>query len=356
MNTTCNLLWSHATVDVTGEVRPCCRFRELNYNLPHINDGLDAAWNGIVFRDIRNRMREGEKLPHCQKCWDQEAAGSESLRTIYNRKFPQAQHDYKIKFLEIGFSTHCNLACRMCSSAFSSKWWTIENPGKSVELGYDININNLDLDLSELEEIKIVGGEPMMSKQHDSFLELVVSQSKNPVTLVYYTNGTVYPSERIIDYWRNMKHVYINISVDGVGKTNDYQRPGSEWHVLQDNVEKYHDLMMDNITIRSHSVLSVLNIWDWHHFYDWHSRFFWDTEMGLDFAEYPDHLNLRNMPNDLKNKAVKYTEDNIHNEVHKKRIIQKITEPPREGKQTTIEEIRAKEKRLDEYFNQENIL
>ena len=354
MNTTCNLLWSHATVDVTGEVRPCCRFRELDYKLPNLKDGLDSAWNGIVFQDIRNRMQEGEKLPHCQKCWDQEAAGADSLRTVYNEKFPNAQSDFKIKFLEIGFSTHCNLACRMCNSAFSSKWWTIDNPGKSVELGYDIDIDNLDMDLSELEEIKIVGGEPMMAKQHDKFLELVTSQSKKPVTLIYYTNGTVFPSERIIDYWRQMNHVYINISIDGAGKINDYQRPGSNWHTLADNVDKYHDLQMDNMTIRSHSVLSVLNIWEWPDFYDWHSRFFWDTEMGLDFAEYPEHLSLRNMPEHLKDRAFRLIKERVKNSVHRKRITQYICQEPRQ--QTTVEEIKQREKRLDDYFDQENNL
>lgn len=356
MDKICNLLWSHATVDVTGEVRPCCRFRELDYKLPHINNGLDAAWNGVVFNDIRNRMQEGEHLPHCEKCWQQERAGGESLRTLYNKRFPNALNEYKIKFLEIGFSTHCNLACRICNSAFSSKWWTIENPGKSVELGYDIDINNLDLDLSELEEIKIVGGEPMMAKQHDQFLELVVSQSKKPVTLIYYTNGTVFPSQRIIDYWRKMHHVYINISIDGLGRTNDYQRPGSQWHILESNVDKYHCLDLENITIRSHSVLSVLNIWDWNDFYDWHTRFFWDQTMSIDFAEAPDHLSLRNMPEHLKDRAFKYIVENVKDAEHRRRITQKICEEPREGKQTTVEEIKQKEKLLDDYFDQENKL
>ncbi len=352
----CNLLWSHATIDVTGEIRPCCRFREFDYELPRLDDGLISAWNGDVFADIRHRMASGEQIPNCEKCWQQERAGSQSLRTLYNSRYPNARQDKKLKFLEIGFSTHCNLACRICNESFSSKWWAINNPGSSVEIGYDIDIKNLDLDLSELEEIKIVGGEPMLVKQHDEFLNLILARSNANVTLNYYTNGTVMPSDRVIEYWSKMKEVYINISIDGVGQINDYCRPGSNWQILHDNIERYHELPLDNLKIRSHSVISVLNLWNWHHFYDWHSRFFADSTMGLDFAESPDHLSLRNMSPELKQKAFTYAKEKITNTNHQTRILQKIHERPLDNKQTTLEEIYKHESKLDAYFNQKNII
>lgn len=353
MNTVCNLLWSHATIDVTGDVRPCCRFREMDYELPNIQDGLKSAYNSTVFNDVRSRMINGEKLPNCEKCWQQEAATGKSLRTVSNDLFPESYENGNIQFLEIGFSTHCNLACRMCDESFSSKWWTIKNPGKKVKLGYDIDINDLDVDLRDLREVKIVGGEPMMAKQHVEFLQKILAQSHHPITLRYYTNGTVMPNQQVLDYWKQVEKVYVNISIDGVGRINEYQRPGSSWATLDDNINAYHDLLMDNVIIRSHSVITVLNIWEWADFYDYHSRFFWDPEMTIDFADYPDHLSVRNMPTELKQKAVKYIQENIPNKNHQALFLQKVQQPPRDGKEFTLQQLRDKEKLLDEYFNQE---
>lgn len=357
-STICNLLWSHATVDVTGEVRPCCRFKELDYKLPHLSSGFKTAWTSDTFNDIRARMISGEKLPNCSKCWDQERATGKSLRTLYNERYPDAIEDHKVKFLEIGFSTHCNLACRICSEQFSSKWFTIKNPSQSVALGYDLDLSWFDIDLSEINEIKIVGGEPMMARQHDDFLALLLKTTSHikDVKLTYYTNGTVLPSQKVIDYWKTVGEVVLNISIDGLGTDNDYQRPGSEWHVLDSNVEYYHALDLPNLKIYSHSVITVLNLWKFHDFYDWHRRFFWENYMGIDVPDYPEHLALRNMPEELKEKARVYIAEHQREfpESHAKLILEKINQAPMQ--QTTLEEIQQKEKLLDDYFGQRGIL
>jgi radical SAM protein with 4Fe4S-binding SPASM domain len=357
-NNICNLLWCHATVDPGGTMRPCCRFRELDYKLPSISEGFKEAWTGEVFDDIRARMLAGERLPNCSKCWRQEESTGMSLRTIYNKQYPKALSKLKLRYIEIGFSTHCNLACRICNTDHSSKWATILNPKQSVKLGYDMDLDWFNVDLSHLREIKIVGGEPMMARQHDEFLALLLKKNKSidKVKLVYYTNGTVLPSAKVIEYWKSIGEVVLYISIDGVGETNTYQRPGSNWQTLHDNVDYYECLGLPNLNIYSHSVITVLNIWDFHNFYDWHSRFIWNEYIKIDITDYPEHLALRNMPPDIKERALTYVEEKIKpiNAEHAKYMTDKINQEPEI--KITLEEIKQKEKLLDDYFNQRSPL
>lgn len=354
----CNLLWCHATVDPGGTMRPCCRFRELDYKLPSISDGFKEAWTGEVFDDIRARMLNGERLPNCSKCWKQEESTGMSLRTIYNKQYPKALSKLKLRYIEIGFSTHCNLACRICNEDHSSKWATIKNPRQSVKLGYDLDLDWFNIDLSHLREIKIVGGEPMMARQHDEFLGLLLKKNKNldKVKIVYYTNGTVLPSSKVIEYWKHIGKVVLNISVDGIGDTNTYQRPGSEWGILEDTIRYYNALNMDNLELYSHSVITVLNLWTFHDFYDWHRKNFSNQFINIDISDYPEHLALRNMPPELKTKAIKYVNDYIlpKDQLHAKYMLDKINQQSEIS--ITLEEITQKEKLLDDYFNQRSPL
>jgi radical SAM protein with 4Fe4S-binding SPASM domain len=348
----CNLLWTHAAIDPSGTVRPCCRFRELDYKLPSITEGFKEAWTGEVFNDIRARMLDGERLDNCSKCWKQEESTGMSLRTIYNKRYPAALIELKLHYIEIGFNTLCNLACRICNSDYSSKWATITNPKQSVKLGYDMDLGWFNIDLSYLCEIKIVGGEPMMARQHDEFLALLLKKNKHldNVKIVYYTNGTVLPSTKVIDYWKSIGEVVLNISIDGVGDTNTYQRPGSNWQTLEQNIAYYESLSLPNLHIYTHSVITVLNLWDFHNFYDWKRRFIWEEHMFIDIPDYPEHLALRNMPDELKIKAVDYVANNIINETQAKYMLDKINQSPEVI--ITLEEIKQKEKLLDDYFGQ----
>jgi len=113
---------------------------------------------------------------------------------------------------------------------------------------------------------------------------------------------------------------------------------------------------MDNLKIYSHSVITILNLWEFHDFYDWKNRFMWEKHMFLDITDYPEHLALRNMPADIKERALVYVEEKIKpiNAEHATYITDKINQEPEI--MITLEEIKQKEKLLDEYFNQRSPL
>lgn len=350
MNNVCSLLWAHATLTMDGRIAPCCRFNELEYTLPQASAGLSAAINGEVFTDIRNRMLAGEKIQNCAKCWKQEESTGASLRTIFNDRYPTAITDNKLRFLEIGLSTHCNLACRMCSPAFSSKWAVINNPNDSVNIGYESDIRWFDADLSDLDLVKIVGGEPMMASQHAEFIDLLNTNDISEMTVVYFTNGTVKPSEKILEFWSKLKHVIVNISIDGIEFVNEYQRPGATWDKVVDTIDFYKTLEID---VRIHTVVTPLNIKYLHQLYEWIDGEFDHT---IDTVEEPHHLGLRNLETDHKNQIREYINNNIDNKSHAEQLLHVIDNEPRDGETYSIKDIMMLEAKLDNYFNQETIL
>jgi radical SAM protein with 4Fe4S-binding SPASM domain len=364
----CSLPWNHLVIDTWGTVIPCCRFKtnveQENYPFDKTSAGLDAAWNNSAFRRLREEFVSGNKPAPCVKCWLQEDNSSKSMRTAYNNIFRSRTDvsNKKLRFIEIGFSTHCNLACRMCSPDYSSKWATIKYPNNSVRIGYELDVDKFDVDVSELEEIKIVGGEPMMAKQHDQFLQKLFAESLNlsNVKITYHTNGTVLPSKTVLDLWKHIGEIDLILSVDGIGKINEYQRPGHKWSTVEKNVKFYKQLANEygNISLGVHSAITTLNIMHIHEVIEWYQDNI-NSKMknfSYDFVDYPFHLNIANLNNKWKDSIVKYINNSVNVEKLQHSFIGYIKMNQQVETPFTVSAVRLKERKLDEYFKQKSIL
>jgi MoaA/NifB/PqqE/SkfB family radical SAM enzyme len=314
MTKKCPLLWSHVRMHVDGTVLPCCVFDDnempnKNISIPKISDGIDAAFNSELFNDVRERMMLGEELPECHRCWHTETTGNQSLRLESFDGFGKFIGNGKIRYIETALSTHCNLACRMCNETFSSKWKLINNPGMSVDTAIDnFRLEYYDGDLSGLKLIKIVGGEPLIDKNHTKFLQMLFDKSDNPknIILYYNTNGTVHPNKDILNFWEKVNKVIMVFSIDGVGELNEIIRPPHKWATIQETINRFKSFEKINFDLRMHSVISVLNV---KHLKDV-VKFSIDNFNQFpefDLLTYPQHLSLQHI--NYKNEIL----DFIHN-------------------------------------------
>ena len=369
--TACSLLWTHIALDMEGDVMPCCRFhvdsterqdprRVPNMGgwrkpgIPNIDNGLHQAFTGTEFSEMREKMLAGKKLDGCTKCWDIEESGSMSPRNFWNKRFKHLiGEEPKLKFLEIGFSTHCNLACRMCSPAYSSKWHNIAFPGTSVPVGFKDYIKKLGTaDLSGVETIKFVGGEPMMDKNHDAFIlsleEFGIDLSR--LQLNYHTNATIRASAKVLEVWKRVKKVVLCLSIDGVGEVNEYQRPGHKWADLDANVDWYASLGMKNIVMECHTVVTRFNIFHLKELTEWQAtKQFRDTT--FDPTNFPVYLSIRQFNAEKKQRAVELLDEvfgdaDISNHMRKKLQQEPVDDEDDEYMMETM-------KPLDDYFNQD---
>lgn len=338
----CAYLWSGAAVGPDGRVMPCCRFfgpRTRNDDAPHIRNGLKEAREGEYFTGIRKQMLEGKKPHQCGKCWGMEKdllKAEDDGDKLVRGSLPRINIDEKtdetrqttigpgkIKYLETGISSLCNMACVMCGAYASSTIYSIKYPGKKIPKGFHESNDNINDDLSELRYLKFVGGEPMLEHKHDDLLEKVIQLNHTPEKLAieYHTNASHFPSRRVIECWKKVRKVIIIFSLDGVGEKATLQRPGKyNWQMIEDTVDKYRELTNEvNIQFSSNTVMTALNIGQITDIADWLHKKVGDKDLdwfnvnpitkGLD--EWIDFRNLSKETKDrIKKKWDKWEQSN----------------------------------------------
>ena len=313
MTNTCSLLWNHTRLHVDGSVLPCCIFDtskipNKNIKIPKLIDGIENAFNSELFDDVRNRMTNNDAVPECNACWNLEDAGVKSLRNEMNERFQS--NDKKIRYIETAFSTHCNLTCRMCNEDFSSKWKQLIHPNIKPDLVIDnFDLDKYDSDLSELRLVKLVGGEPMIDKQHVPFLEKLISKSSaSDIELEYHTNATVSPSKKVIEFWKQFNKVTIIFSIDGIGEVNEILRPPHKWETVVKTIEFFKNITGVNFNFKMHTVISILNIKRLHEVIGYSMQEFGDDAIGFDFLQYPSHLSIQNT--NIKAELIEFVTEN----------------------------------------------
>ena len=141
-DTFCILAWNHLQIAPNGTAKMCCIASEdisdAKRTMSLYTDAYDDIWNSAYMRDARRGLAEGEKISPCLRCFNEEDAVGQSRRTIQNAawlaKSDKSQQELiesarsdgwrvpqKPLFLQLNMGNLCNLACRMCSSQYSSK-------------------------------------------------------------------------------------------------------------------------------------------------------------------------------------------------------------------------------------------
>lgn len=388
----CIFPWKHVAIDVNGEVKPCCRFQpryhrvgpDKDLKIPVISEGMKKAYiDSDFFKKIRERMLNNEKLAICNKCWDAEAASGKSMRTNFNAEYTDrvlAGEFSKeeiltptLDYLEIGFSSHCNLACRMCGPRLSSRWAAIErqynlapNPNEVCKEP-DFDIDSFDVDLSKLKSIKIIGGEPLLAKEHDQFIQklLETHNSLDQLEITYHTNGTILPSKKILEFWKKIKQVKLTVSVDGFGELNNYLRPGqSKWDTIDRNVRQFVSWALEensNIVVSTHSVVSRINVMHLKELNDWIVDCGFtqlsEKEHTIDVLAYPLHMSLNWAPEDSKKliltlikNLLSENPDLVFSKSGMDWLQGVLSNPTPEDKLITVEQLEQEMKLLDNHF------
>lgn len=234
--------WLHQFIDPQGRVKPCCRFsmqKEENNNLN--KKSLNEIFTGSFMNDIRHKMLHNKKINGCLRCYQEEVSHKKSLRERYN-KMPDLYPEKliadlkrpKIRWIELALSNDCNLACRMCDSRYSSKWFEDEKSfyGKTLSKTKKTkcDIKTIIPFLKNIVHIKFTGGEPLMIPDHFTLLDKIIElKNTRDMFLNYSTNLTIQPKNNLIEKWKEFKYIEIAGSFDGVDSTWELVRYPSQW-------------------------------------------------------------------------------------------------------------------------------
>ena len=275
----CAAKWYNATIWLgSGQTTSC------HHPPAHLIDKDKVINNSRLLHNTdqkkadRAQMIAGERPPGCEYCWKIEDMGRDAVsdRVYKSKIYPiEALHearntpytqDVNLRTLEIAFDRTCQFACSYCNPAFSSTWVRdIKRNGPYTQLVsdgrnhfththdsaqlYDYGESNPYIDAffkwwesdlhRTLQELRITGGEPLMSGHTWKLIDWFKTNSgKSSTRLAINSNlGTDVDIDRLLDSTKGMA-IDIYTSNEAVGVQAEYIRDGLVWTDWTNNVNR----------------------------------------------------------------------------------------------------------------------
>lgn len=341
--TVCPLPWVHFSAHLDSTMRICCNTD--HFGFVYDNDGnpiklsevssIQDYFNLNFYKEIRAKMKNGEKPEVCKKCYQIEENGGTSVRQGYlghylnNESFKASVGDTKedgsvaakVQSLDFSLSNNCNLKCIMCNPDAS---YPLKRDFDKLGFEYDVNftmgahenwkdssaIQRLVPEIApDLKEFLTTGGEPFLNKTHLEILKIIVkSGNAKNVTLSYHTNCTI-KNEELFEIWNGFKDISVHFSIDAYGELDEYIRYGTKWNKVEENV----GIMLAHQKVRAevHSCIQATNVFNLPELYDWiksHERRIPLMPFHI-WMHHPPWLHLNILPVHLKEKAYRKLEE-----------------------------------------------
>lgn len=244
----CALLHNHLCMGTDHKWRICCKFQ--GEPRPDVSSMSHRTFKSLdQYKEVVETMKTGWH-PGCRICKETEEDGrAESLRQVSNREFSQIEG---IESIELSLSIDCNLKCRMCGPKYSTKWVDLieRNPPVIQTQGFDpytpkrfvpFTVEQIlgDKDLSRLQMVKYLGGEPFVTKQLFDLFDLLEERKLvHNIDFQTNTNCTVFP-KKFTKQLSHFRRIVITLSIDGYGDLNEYIRDGQPWDVVVDTLKQW---------------------------------------------------------------------------------------------------------------------
>jgi len=292
----CGAKWYNATIWLgSGQTTSC------HHPLPHQVSVEDVARNPKALHNTqkkkmeREQMQKGERPSGCEYCWKIEDIGRDNISdrvyktviyddTDLNYAFQTpASEDIDLQTLEIAFDRTCQFACSYCNPAFSSTWvkdiktngaYTglvsdgrnhFTHPHDSSQL-YRFGETNpyveafhawWESDLHRtLKELRITGGEPLMSAETWKLIEwFKTNKGKSTTRLAINSNlGTEVDIDRLLAAIDGVE-VDLYTSNESMSSQAEYIRDGLVFDDWANNVER----LLDSGKFRGLHVMATIN-------------------------------------------------------------------------------------------------
>jgi len=305
--TICIFPWDSLAIRPNGSAIPCAVFSQdkhwddvNNIKDPYVRENAD-------WKKLRTQMLNGERPPECYHCHRLEDSGVSSIRTqrLNITTFrPQSTETNKLYFLELAFNNLCNLACVSCNEWFSSTWGTEKykhgRANKTCKILTENNLNLDKMDLSELQGLKIIGGEPFMDQ--NNFVNLMERLDLSKITLFISTNGTNFPNKRLEYLINQCKSVKLDVSIDGFGSVNEWYRWPTKMAQVESVMDYFQEQRKNNpkIELRTHTLINIFNIWTLGDFVTYLNNRYPTWNNTWDWVKQPYWQALGVVPNELK--------------------------------------------------------
>tara|TARA_A100001037_G_scaffold55112_1_gene47400 strand:+ start:2952 stop:4040 length:1089 start_codon:yes stop_codon:yes gene_type:complete len=306
MNHFCMAPFVHIQRNSYGEFNPCCMFSTRIYSE---YDSIQDAFNGKENRILRQKMLNDEKIPGCDKCYRDESLGKSSYRQRFNSRYDEQYiNNPTIKELELALGNKCNYKCVDCNTKYSTSWYDDDillNRTYNTFKGREVinKIYDSDFEIMDLNEIKILGGEPFLEKR---YIDLFKKINAENINLFFVTNNSIFPNEEWLTQLKRFKSINFNISIDGVYDVAEFVRYGTKFSKYEKNYKRWLDLNLSNMSVIPHFVFHSLNVLNFDQTIEWLAKIY-DHKIekilnyiSYDFLSMPEMLNCSFLTDNCK--------------------------------------------------------
>ena len=311
MTKSCVLARHGMSVETDGTLFPCCQFRGKKHDGHLVYTFLEYPQWRKVMNQLAHDLDSGIEAPGCDQCWHDEKLGYDSLRIISNRHHHKDSDNTDPWHVEFKLGNFCNLKCIMCSPYSSSSIWSEYLQNKTAYRSIDIVWTKpgaagameqkwwttpafkefSEKILSSVNFLHFTGGEPFMVPEVENMLKAVPDPAQ--VDLLFVTNLTII-NDFTLDLIKEFRSVSIVVSLEGTGKKNNYVRFGSDFSLIEHNLEKIKNILQHkldlgvNHTFQHTSIYCLPELIDWCH----------NQGLPLHFSSHsgPEHMRINSVP------------------------------------------------------------
>lgn len=306
--------WTHLQIEQDGSFRPCCRTLGFRQNRQFDRASYEKSEE---LNSLKEALLKGDSPKDCQRCWNDEKHGDYSFRQMESQKYPRTTQD--LKTMEIRFGNLCNLSCRMCSTAYSSKWIAEVRSASEIlvsannfqrSAGFVTKTYQMDRErlsqfaewAKDCDEIYLSGGEPFYFPEFKNFISVLKNRTSGNTALFISTNGTFYDKD-IFDSLGKFRRVDISVSIEAMGLVNDYIRSGSKWVQIEENLKRFksHFPKINYVLAPTINIYNVYNLPELLDYCERELKPAFTIKQKFNFQTYPEWQSIEAIPAKMKN-------------------------------------------------------
>lgn len=292
----CGAKWYNATIWLGSGMTTSCHHPPAHkVEVADVIANPKALHNTPQKKEDRRKMQNGERPSGCEYCWKIEDMGLDRISDrvyksmIYKKtdlisaKNLPVDEDVDLKTLEIAFDRTCQFACSYCNPSFSTTWVKdIKKNGPYIGIKdnrnhydhthdsdqlYTYNETNPYVEAffkwwdeslhKTLQELRVTGGEPLMSGHTWKLLEWFKEHGTKSNTKLALNSNLGFEQEVLEKLLAAADNVPIEIytSNEAMGNHAEYIRDGLDWDQWVSNMK----FLMESKKLRSLNVMCTIN-------------------------------------------------------------------------------------------------
>ena len=315
----CVLPWTGFELEPDGTVKNCIIAKDKIGDI-HKND-IESILHSEKNQNIKGQMLNKQYPTSCSGCYFQEKDRATSFDSISSRlyyakelgtsvddKLLDDENGFDLRHVDLRWNNKCNQACVYCGPDYSSKW------AQELKVKQEVEKENVEKvkqyvfkNIKKLKNVYLAGGEPMLMNDNKEFLTLLLEH--NPDVHLRVNTNLSSTKTGVFQLLCKFKNVHWTVSVESMGKEYEYIRHHGSWEDFSKNLKHIQTLDHKISFNMLYFILNYKSVFDCVDYFK--SIGFHDNSFIIGPLYTPEYLNIRHLPDNIKQEVVDILEERI---------------------------------------------